>query len=182
MAKPIRHIEYATPTEAEKQAESLTEILQAISESREAILIFLDILRDMQTSGALDIIQGMLKNREELGSLGIKFINVANLPIMMKNLIIASQFLGKMDPIQTERIFKGLQHGLEQAANPEDRHTTGIWGLAKSLRDPEINSALVAGLDFLRGMSRELHKEREHIKREANEHVYQDPLKQKSAH
>lgn len=171
MAKPIRHIEYTIPTEAERQADSLADIVRAVSESKEAILTFLDILRDLQTSGALDIVQAILKNREALGPVSIKFIEVANLPIMIKNLIIVSQFLGKLDPVQTERVFKGLHHGLEKAAQPEERHP-GIMGLLKSLRDPEINAVLGASLDFLRGMSQELHKEHEQIKRETNEHVH----------
>jgi uncharacterized protein YjgD (DUF1641 family) len=168
MARPISQIERKIPTAAEKGAESLQQVLQSISESSDAIVQFLDILKEAKNAGALDILQGILKNRQSVGKVGLEFVQVAGIPVMAKNAILASQFLSKVDPLLVERLFKSLHHGMEQSTESKGKKTS-MWQLATSLRDPEINTLITGALEFMRGMSKEFTKKNEEIKNEMND-------------
>jgi uncharacterized protein YjgD (DUF1641 family) len=151
MARAIRLIEKKTQTEAETQAESLGEILKAVSDNREAITQFLDILGELHKSGVLDIAQGVMKNRAQLGAVGFEFIKVANIPIILKNLIIGVQFLGRLDPKKTQTLMDSLSKGIEQAGQPEKEHKS-MLGLLGMLRDPDVKASMSTALHFLQGM------------------------------
>jgi uncharacterized protein YjgD (DUF1641 family) len=155
MAKSISYIERKIPTEEEQQAESLGDILKAISDNRQSILAFLDILKEMENSGLLDIIRGIMKNRTSLGSVGMEFINVANIPSMLKNVIMASQFLGRLEPKDTEKLINGLDNGLKKAMQKEEE-SISLFGLMGLLRDPNVRTTLSTGLHFLQGMGKSL--------------------------
>ncbi|CAM3025257.1 DUF1641 domain-containing protein [Paenibacillus sediminis] len=158
MAKSINTIERRIPTEEELQAESLEQILKAVSDNRKAIVQFLDILKELQEAGALDIVQGILKNRNSLGFVGFEFMKVANIPTMLKNMIIVSQFLGRLDPAATQKLINGLDNGLEQSMKTEGKATRSVWSLLSSVRDPYVTSAMSTMLHFLRGMGEEFNK------------------------
>jgi uncharacterized protein YjgD (DUF1641 family) len=155
MAKSISYIERKIPTEEEQQAESLADILKVISDNRQAILAFLDILKEMENSGLLNIIRGVMKNRTSLGSLGMEFINVANIPSMLKNLIMASQFLGRLKPEDTEKLINSLDNGLKRAMQKHDE-SISLLGLMGLLRDPNVRTTLSTGLHFLKGMGQSM--------------------------
>jgi uncharacterized protein YjgD (DUF1641 family) len=155
MAKSISYIERKIPTEEEQQAESLADILKALSDNRQSILAFLDILKEMENSGLLDIIRGIMKNRASLGSVGMEFINVANIPSMLKNVIMASQFLGRLDPKDTAKLINGLDNGLRKAMQKEEE-SKSLLGMLGLLRDPNVRTTLSAGLHFLQGMGKSL--------------------------
>jgi uncharacterized protein YjgD (DUF1641 family) len=155
MAKAISYIERKLPTDEELQAESLADVLKAISDNRQAILAFLDILKEMENSGMLDIIRGIMKNRTSLGSVGMEFINVANIPNMLKNVIMASQFLGRIEPKDTEKLINGLDSGLKKAMKKEEE-SISMLGLLGLLRDPDVKTTLSKGLHLLQGMGKSL--------------------------
>ncbi|SEB48262.1 DUF1641 domain-containing protein [Paenibacillus sp. GP183] len=155
MAKAISYIERKLPTDEELQAESLADVLKAISDNRQAILAFLDILKEMENSGMLDIIRGIMKNRTSLGSVGMEFINVAKIPNMLKNVIMASQFLGRIEPKDTEKLINGLDSGLKKAMKKEEE-SISMLGLLGLLRDPDVKTTLSKGLHLLQGMGKSL--------------------------
>jgi uncharacterized protein YjgD (DUF1641 family) len=158
MAKSIRVIERKVPTEEEIREESLQDILKAISENRKAIVSFLEILKEVEAAGLLDFAQGVMKNRRHLESIGFDFIRVANVPVILKNVILATQFLGKQDPKNTEKLIKGITKGMENAAESEEDKPKSIWGLMGLMRDPQVMSALSSGLHFLQGMGAEMNR------------------------
>jgi uncharacterized protein YjgD (DUF1641 family) len=157
MAKSIRAIERKIPTEAEVQAESLQEIVKVLSDNRQAIVSVLDVVNELQQSGAFDMARGILKNRENLESIGLEFIQVARIPGMLKNLILVMQFLGRLDPKKTEKLIGGLSVGLDQAMQTEEK-PKNMWGLVSLMRDPEVMASISTALHFLRGMGSELNK------------------------
>jgi uncharacterized protein YjgD (DUF1641 family) len=160
MAKSIRTIERKFPTEEEVQAESVKEILHVLSENREAIVSFMGILKEVHEAGVFDIGHGVLQNRKSLESIGLEFIKVANIPVMLKNVILATQFLGRLDPIRTEKLIGGLSNGLDQAMQQQDKPKS-MWGLLGLMRDPNVMASISTALHFLRGMGDELNKREE---------------------
>jgi uncharacterized protein YjgD (DUF1641 family) len=168
MARAITRIEKRIPTQAEKQEESIREILQVLSDNRDSVVAFLDIMKELHKTGVFDIVQGVLKNKNDIGKVGFEFIRVAGIPSMLKNGIVAMQFLSKLDPLKVQMMLSGLSNGLEKATAPEENHTS-VWGMVKALRDPEINTTVTSLLGFLRGMGEELNKERAEVKRDIHE-------------
>ncbi|WP_047151108.1 DUF1641 domain-containing protein [Aneurinibacillus tyrosinisolvens] len=168
MARAITRVEKRIPTQAQRQEESFGDILRVLSENRESVVAFLDIMKELHQSGLFDIVQGVLKNKHEIGKVGFEFIQVAGIPSMLKNGIVAMQFLSKLDPLKVQMILSGLSNGLEKATSEEDSHTS-VWGIVKALRDPEINTTVTSLLGFLRGMGEELNKDKAEVKRDIHE-------------
>ncbi|WP_027415448.1 DUF1641 domain-containing protein [Aneurinibacillus terranovensis] len=168
MARAITRIEKQIPTETQQQVESMEEILKVLSDNRKSLVAFIEIIKEAHESGIFDIIQGILKNKHEVAKVGLEFVRVAGIPSMMKNAVIAMQFLSKLDPIKVHMLLNGLNQGLEKASVPNDNYT-GVWGMVKALREPEINSSINVLLNFLRGMGIEFGKNKEQVKQEIHE-------------
>jgi uncharacterized protein YjgD (DUF1641 family) len=159
VAKAIRLIEKKTLTDEEVQVEALGAIVKALSDNRQAVLQFLDILGEMHKSGVLDIAQGVMKNREKLGEVGFEFIKVANIPVMLKNVIMAVQFMGRQDPMKMQILIDSLGKGVDQAMQ-QDNETKSMFGLFGMMRDPEVRASLSMGLQFMKGMGTGLKDEK----------------------
>jgi uncharacterized protein YjgD (DUF1641 family) len=168
MATAITRIKKQIPTEAQQQAESVQEILKVLSDNKESLIAFLDVLKEAEKSGLFDIMQGILKNKTDVAKVAMEFVNVAGIPSMMKNGIVAMQFLRKLDPVKVHMLLNGLNQGMEKATAQNDNHTS-VWGMVRAMREPEINSSLTVLLNFLRGMGTEFNKSNEQVKRELHE-------------
>ena len=161
MAKAIRSIEKKPTDGLEQQAEAVQEVLQAVTESKEALVVFLDILKEAHKAGVLDIIQGVLKAREDIGFIAFEQLNQPTMHHTIKNLVGIVEFLGKMEPNQLNRILNGIANGMEKMmdAKEEGKSQQGVWGLTKNLRDPDVNSTLYTAMEFMKGMGEVLRKD-----------------------
>lgn len=63
MARAISEIKRQIPTEAQQQAASVEEILKVLSDNKNSVMAFLDIIKEMHKSGIFDILQGLLKTK-----------------------------------------------------------------------------------------------------------------------
>lgn len=160
MAKAIRSIEKKISTDPiVQQTKDLQDVLQAVTDSKEALVVFLDILKEAHQSGILSILQGVLKARHEVGYLAIQQLNQTTMHHTIKNLMGVVEFLGKIEPDHLNRILNGVAHGLEKTTDIENGKTHGIWGLTKDLRDPDVNSTLTTAIEFMKGMGEVLRKD-----------------------
>lgn len=168
MARAINRIERHEPTEAEIQAESLTQIIKALSDNKEAILKTLDIIKELDNAGMLDIAGALLKNRTEVGVHGVNLINSLNIPPLIRNAFTLSQMVGKIDPQEMDRLLNALGNGLSHLGEMEPAHhkhgdqrdhePPGILHLLKTMRDPDVRTTMAFGLQFLKSMGGELNK------------------------
>ncbi|WP_411345309.1 DUF1641 domain-containing protein [Paenibacillus sp. WLX1005] len=168
MARAINKIERHVPTEAELQAESLTQIIGAIADNKEAILKTVDIVKELNEAGVLDIASAALKNRTEVGIHGVKLINALNVPPLLRNLFTLTEMVGSIDPIEMNRLLSALGNGLEHISEIDptnkqygdhfDKEPPGMLGLLKTMRDPDVRTTLAFGLHFLKAMGSELNK------------------------
>ncbi len=117
MAKAITNIEKHIPDQAEKEAQAVRHIVQAAAGSPEPLVKLLDILQELDRLGVLDAIQGILKNSEQIASIGIHQLNKPGAHRIIKNAIGAVQFLSRLDPDKLQTIFHGLSAGVEYAAD-----------------------------------------------------------------
>lgn len=161
MAKAIRSIEKKMSIDPiEQQTEALQDVLQAVTDSKEAIVVFLDILKEAHQAGILNIVQGVLKARHEVGYLAIQQLNQTTMHHTIRNLMGVAEFLGKIEPDQLNRMLNGVANGLEKTTDlHETGKSPGIWGLTKELRDPDVNSTLTTAIEFMKGMGEVLRKD-----------------------
>ena len=160
MAKAIRSIEKKPTDTLEQQAEAVQEVLQAVTESKEALVVFLDILKEAHKAGVLDIIQGVLKAREDIGFIAVEQLNQPTMHHTIKNLVGIAEFLGKMEPDQLNLILNGVANGMEKMTDAkEEGKSLGVWGLTKNLRDPDVTSTLSTAMEFMKGMGEVLRKD-----------------------
>jgi uncharacterized protein YjgD (DUF1641 family) len=157
MAKAIRRIDKAVPNPAEEQEQGMQEVMQALADSKDAVKLFLSILKEAHNAGLLELLSGLLKARHEVGYLAMKQLNQPNMHHTMKNAMGAMNLLGKIDPNQLETLLNGVARGLQRSSQPADEgQSVGIWGLAKTLRDPEINAAMHIALEFAKGFGEQI--------------------------
>lgn len=160
MAREITRIEKRQVTQAEKDAQALGELLGAVAKHKDALIKFADIVGEMNEAGLLDVAQGVLKNRQQIGVLGITQMNKSGAQRFIKNSMSAVQFLGQLEPEHLKEVLGAVAHGLEQA-RPENRNL-GMWGMVSRLRDPDVNSSISVMMNFLRGMGEALpHQQRQ---------------------
>ncbi|MGG1480984.1 DUF1641 domain-containing protein [Bacillus smithii] len=159
MAKPISAIEKQHPDPHEETSEALAEMGEKLANSREAVLKTLDILQEMQKSGILDILYGLLKSREKVGAVMIEQINHPKYHHVIKN---GFQLLATLESEQLESIFNAMKKGIEQLDQPtKKQQSLSLWGMMKAVRDPYINSALSMMLHFLHGVGKGLESQKQ---------------------
>ena len=158
MAKPITHIEKKIPNAAEEQAEAIAEILSLIAKNREAITTSLEILQELQSAGVLDMVKGLLRTRDKVGVLAVQQLNQPGMHKTIKNGINMIQLLGEIDPDKMNTLMKATNKGLDHIA--ENNEKQSMWGLMRSMRDPDVLSSLSTMTGFLRGMGKELNNQK----------------------
>lgn len=152
MAKAITNIEkYIMDKEEEKQ-QSIHQILDVISDNRESITTFLDILNEIHELGILDIIQGVLKNRQEISVIALSQFDQPSIHHMMKTGMNAIQFLGKLEPDKLQDLLQGVERGIERLTETQNNQTHSLWEIGKAMRDPNVTFALSSMIRFMNGM------------------------------
>ncbi|SET37374.1 Uncharacterized conserved protein YjgD, DUF1641 family [Salinibacillus kushneri] len=153
MAKAITQIEKNQKNIQEERAEDLAAIVDQIADNREVIQDTLIILQELHNTGVLDMLKGLLRTREKVGAIAIEQLNQPAMHNMIKNGMNTIGLLSEMDPDQLQAIFGGLNQGLEKAAeSTKKQEEMGIWGLMKSMRDPNVRTSMNTMVNFLNGM------------------------------
>src|SRR5699024_3887476 len=120
----------------------------------DAILKGSGLLTTVHESGALDMLDALVKQKDE----AIKNVaEQANKPPYATILANSSDLcvLGKDLPVDEWNHFIGkLNQGLNEACTAESEENISYMGLIKALKNPEINRSLTIMLGFLRGMGR----------------------------
>ncbi|MGB8956208.1 MAG: DUF1641 domain-containing protein [Tumebacillaceae bacterium] len=155
MATRTTRIEKAIPNPQQEQAQALGEILSAIADNRTAIIQFMDILKELHSWGILDALQGLVKNRHDIGVIGVTQLNKPGAQHILKNGMSALQMLASIDPNQLQSVLNGVTAGLDRAGQQmgEPHKPLGMFDMIKTMRDPEVGASLQFMMNFLRGMS-----------------------------
>lgn len=150
MAKQLSNIEKRVMTQAEKDAQSLGQIMGAVSQQKEALMVFLDVLGELHQAGVLELLRGMLKSRTKIGVIALSQLNKSGAQHVIRNGFSAVQFLATLEPGRLRQMLDAVAHGLENAKPAERR--LGVTGLVRAVRDPEVNASISTMLNFLHGM------------------------------
>jgi len=140
--------------EAQRESD-LSEVINAVSENKNAILKGIDLLTTVHESGALDMLDALVKQKDEAIKNVVEQANKPTYATILEN--FSDLFLLTKDlPVDELNHFIGkINQGLNEARTAESEENTSYMGLIKALKNPEINRSLTIMLGFLRGMGRE---------------------------
>jgi len=159
VAKPITNIETDPNTQQEESIQDLDALLRQVAESRKAIHESLTILSELQETGILDAAKAMLAMRTEIGGIAMEQINQPGAHHIIKNGISAVELLASIEPEQLQPLLVGLAGGLQHAAEPNEKSSTsGVWGIYKAMKDPNVSTAIQMLFRFLEGMGKQLNE------------------------
>ena len=82
----------------EEQAQAISDIVKALSDNRDAIVLSLDILKNLHEMGLLYAVHGLLEQRTEVGAIAIQQVNQPGMQHGIKNAMNVVKFLGSLDP------------------------------------------------------------------------------------
>jgi uncharacterized protein YjgD (DUF1641 family) len=163
MAKAIKQIERKQSNVEEERAEDMEAILKQIADNREAIQDSLIILEELHQSGILDMLKGFLRTKEKIGSIAMEQINQPGMHNIIKNGMSGVELLSSIDSDQLKQLLGGLTQGLQKASeSTQKKEQIGVWGLLKSMKDPNVNASLNTMIHFLNGMGEGLNNKQAH--------------------
>lgn len=159
MAKATTQIVKETSRAEADQAKAQQEIMQALTEQKEAVLQLLQLVRDLKESGMLEMAHAFMSNRHQIGVIGINQLNKSGAQNLIKNGMGAVQFLGQLEPERLEFMLGALASGVEHAAQKRNRRERiGLWRMLGAFKETEIRQSLGFMLNLLRGMGRFIQK------------------------
>lgn len=158
MARAIRQINYHDPDPAAEQAQAISDIVKALSDNRDAIVLSLEILKNLHEMGLLSAVHGLLENRTDVGAIAFQQVNQPGIQNGIKNTMNVVKFLGSLNPEQMEAIFKGLNRGFEIATDRLERgKNPSLWELGTSMRKPDVKASLSTMVEILQGLGEAFH-------------------------
>ncbi len=157
MAQPTTNIKYIEFPSQDQDQLALKQLQAAVVERQEALEHLLQVIQDLHESGIFDILHGLLASKEKIAGILLEQILKPSVLGTVKNAMTAMGTVSKIDPNQlstlTEALVSGLKAGQERL---ELNQKAGMFELAKTLRDPGMNRALVLMLGFLQGLGQAL--------------------------
>lgn len=153
MAEPITSIQRRTLSKEEQQKQDLKEIEEVLLANKEGILSSIEILNGLQSKGVLTIINGLLKEGEEVMDILVKTVDQPGVTNSIRNLLLMGGLAGSIDIEKIKPMLDRLNNGLERVSDEEENpQKTSIFSLLKLLRDPEVNRTITLMVSFLQGM------------------------------
>jgi len=155
VASPISSIKRMEVSEEAQRENNLSEVISAVSENKDAILKGIELLTTIHESGALDMLDALVKQKDEAIKNVVEQANKPTYATILEN--FSDLFLLAKDiPVDELNHFIGkINQGLNEARTAESEENISYMGLIKALKNPEINRSLTIVLGFLRGMGRE---------------------------
>ncbi|EUJ24072.1 hypothetical protein PGRAN_05076 [Listeria grandensis FSL F6-0971] len=157
MAEPISKIRRVEKTDDQIKQDKMTAIKDQIATDDVAFMEVLELVKALHDSGALDMLNSALKAKEDIATTFLNEARKEPATNAINNLMMTSKLLTETKPEQTEKMLEGLANAQAKANESLKEDTTlGLFGLAKAMKDPDVNRALRYGLAFLKGVGQEL--------------------------
>lgn len=160
MAIPITSIQKKVSSPNEIKQQKLAELQSLIAEQDQALHKILEITGELDDAGIFDALKAMAKAKDDLAKIAVDQASREPVTNIINHVLKASGVISSIDPAVTEKLATGIKKGLDEAelyrGNGEK---VGVYQFMMALNDPDINRAAKFGLDFLKGMGKELGKE-----------------------
>lgn len=154
MAERITNIKRYEKTPEEIKQDNINEVMDAISENKDAILKAINLITVLDNKKMLDATAGMVNS---LGTIANKFsveLNNEQYNGLVTNMSSLVFLLGDLNVDDLSHLLNKVNKGLRVANQASPNQKTSITGLMGILRDDEMNRSLTYMLNMLRGMSR----------------------------
>ncbi|MFS0575008.1 DUF1641 domain-containing protein [Sporosarcina sp. 179-K 3D1 HS] len=157
MAVPITSIRKSEKTAEQLHQEKLEQLQALITEQDEALQKILQLTGELDKMGVLDAAQAMVQAKEKIAGIALEQVSREPVTHLINHVMGTAGVLSSIEPEVTAKLAKGVKRGLDEAelfrGNGDQ---VSIFQLLSAINDPDINRALKFGLDFLKGMGKEL--------------------------
>lgn len=154
MAEPIKNIQFKPVDPEVQRKKDLVEIEDALIANKDSIMEVLEVLGYLKDRGVLDIVKGLFGQGDKVLDIAVNLANMPENKNSLKNLLLLMGTVGMINVTQLEPLLLKLNAGIARVAEIEDKEAerTGYLGIARALRDPQINRSITLLLEFLKGM------------------------------
>ena len=158
VAKEITIIKKKVVTEEEQKQQLADELLNELSNNREAVEETMQLLAQLQKAGILDAAISLLAAKEDVSKIAVEQLNREPVKNALNNMMGAGEALSSVDPEITKQITSSLVTGLQFATDELNSGKTKVMDFFKVLKDPDINRAITFGFSFLKAFGQGLEK------------------------
>lgn len=155
MAKPISNVKRMEIPEEKIRQDNLEEVIDAVSENKEAILKGIDFLNTLNDNGMLDMTHALVKHKEDALENVMGELNKPQYTKTLENILQLVLFAGELRVNEMKDFAGRLNDGMEAAGKSDQGGKTSYFDLMKALKDPEINRSITMLMAFLKGMGKE---------------------------
>ncbi len=117
MAKEITLIKKKVVTEEEQKQQVADELLNELSNNREAVEETMQLLAQLQKAGILDAAISLLAAKEDVSKIAVEQLNREPVKNALNNMMGAGEALSSVDPEVTKQITSSLVTGLQFATD-----------------------------------------------------------------
>src|SRR5699024_7561833 len=137
-------------SEEAQRENNLSEVISAVSENKDAILKGIELLTTIHESGALDMLDALVKQKDEAIKNVVEQANKPTYATILEN--FSDLFLLAKDiPVdELNHFIEKINQGLNEARTAESEYNISYMCLIKAVQRPEINRSLTIVLRFLR--------------------------------
>ncbi len=121
MAKEITVIKKKVVTEEEQKQQVADELLNELSNNREAVEETMQLLAQLQKAGILDAAISLLAAKEDVSKIAVEQLNREPVKNALNNMMGAGEALSSVDPEITKQITSSLVTGLQFATDERKR-------------------------------------------------------------
>ncbi len=155
MAKATRKIHRLELSEEEKRKLELENIETLLLDNKEAVEKVFKILHYMKERGALDFAGSLLGQGDKVLDILVKTADTPETANTLKNMLLMLGALGTLNVQQLEPLILKVNTGIARMAELDkagEDAKTGYFSLLRSLRDPNIKTAMSLMVAFLKGL------------------------------
>lgn len=154
MANPIRSIKRMELSEEAVKQHHVSEVVDSISSNKKAILEGIDLIVSLHESGALEMLNALVKQKDEALKNVVEQANKPTYASIIENMSDLFMLIGELPVDDLNHFIEKFNHGLKEARLSENKVDTSLMDLLKALKDPEVNRSVSMLLGFLQGMGR----------------------------
>lgn len=155
MADPISNVKQMEISKEKIQQDNLEEVIEAVSDNKEAILKGIDFLSTLNDNGMLEMSHALVKHKEDALENVMNELNKPQYAKVLENIMQLVFLAGELRVDELNDFANRLNNGMVAAGNPESNDKTSYLDVMKALKDPEINRSITMLLAFLKGMGKE---------------------------
>jgi|SRR5690625_2350114 len=150
MAEPISKIKRLQMSQEEIKQKELQQVIDVVSENKEAIIKGVKLLTTIEKNGTLDFMNALVLHKEEALRNIMQELNKDRYAGTLENASDLLFLLGELDLRLIKRFTKKINEGMKEALTIDENDHTSYMGMFKALKEPEVNRSITMLLTLLR--------------------------------